>query len=132
MFKLLVNLKTNEQVIYNIKPSGGYFDKSAVIWDERTDGNLPTINMGGMVRDGAKLVFSQARKDLHDVVMLAKQSEQTRIDDLDTEINNDTVLSNLKSMTNAEFNAYWSANVTTAAQANQVLKRLARLVIRKL
>lgn len=43
----------------------------------------------------------------------------------------DSVIAQLKAMTNAEFDAWWAANVTTAAQAIQVLKRLARVIIRR-
>jgi len=35
-------------------------------------------------------------------------------------------------MSNAEFEAWWTANVTNAAQAIGVLKRVTRMVLRKL
>ena len=57
--------------------------------------------------------------------LAAKQS-------IDVAIGADTTLAQLKAMTNAEFDAWWLANVTTAALAIQVLKRLAKLVIRRL
>lgn len=44
----------------------------------------------------------------------------------------DTTLQQLKGMTSAEFDTWWDANVTNAAQAIAVLKRLAKLVIRRL
>ena len=57
--------------------------------------------------------------------LAAKQS-------IDVAIGADTTLAQLKAMTNAEFDAWWLVNVTTAAQAIVVLKRLAKLVIRRL
>lgn len=51
---------------------------------------------------------------------------------LDAALSADTTLAQLKAMTNTEFDAWWLANVTTAAQAIQVLKRLAKLAIRRL
>ena len=44
----------------------------------------------------------------------------------------DTTLAALKAMDNTEFEAWWAANVTNAAQAINVLKRLAKIVVRRL
>jgi hypothetical protein len=41
MCKLLVNTPNGDQQVINIKESGSYFDKSAVLWDSRSDGDLP-------------------------------------------------------------------------------------------
>lgn len=49
----------------------------------------------------------------------------------DAAIAADNVVAQLKTMTVAEFDAWWAANVTTAAQAIAILKRLARVVIRR-
>jgi hypothetical protein len=59
-------------------------------------------------------------------------AKQVRDADMDTAIAGDTVVAQLKAMTSAEFDTWWAANVTNAAQAIGVLKRLARVVIRKL
>src|SRR3990167_8167661 len=61
-----------------------------------------------------------------------KTTEETRQEELDATITGDPVTSPLKTMTNAEFDAWWEANVTNAAQAIGVLKRLTKLVIRRL
>lgn len=45
-------------------------------------------------------------------------------------INTDTVVNQLRAMTNAEYNTWWAANVTNAAQAITLLKRLTRIVVR--
>lgn len=40
-------------------------------------------------------------------------------------------ITQLKAMDNAAFNAWWTANVTTLAQANAVLQLLARTMLRR-
>lgn len=57
MSKLLVNTPTGLQELIEVGDGGGYFDPSRVLWDERTDGVLPSITVGGMVRQGSQLVF---------------------------------------------------------------------------
>ena len=44
----------------------------------------------------------------------------------------DATIAALKTMDNAAFDAWWDANVTNAAQAINVLKRLAKIVVRRL
>lgn len=51
MYKLLVNSPTGLQEIVEVTASGSYFDSSLVIWDERKDGPLPEVTLGGMVRE---------------------------------------------------------------------------------
>lgn len=50
MPRLLVNAPSGNQELILIDWTGGYFDASRVVWDERTDGPLPDITIGGMVR----------------------------------------------------------------------------------
>ncbi len=57
--------------------------------------------------------------------------EELRLAELDNIIITDSVISDLKAMTNSQFDTWWSANVTNLSQANTVLKRIARLVIRR-
>ena len=63
MIKLLVNAPNGAQELVEVGDGGGYFDPARVVWDERTDGQLPEITLGGMVRSGAALVFDPARMD---------------------------------------------------------------------
>lgn len=65
MNKLLVNAPSGAQELIEVGEGGGYFDTSRVLWDEREDGPLPAITLGGMVRSGSALTFSQARMDQH-------------------------------------------------------------------
>ena len=70
--KLLVNAPTGDQQLIEIGEGGSYFDPARVLWDERTDGQLPEITLGGMVRVGGTLVFDQGRKDQHDAAIAPK------------------------------------------------------------
>lgn len=65
MSKLLVNAPTGAQDVIEVGEGGSYFDSARVLWDERVDGPLPEITLGGMVRVDDSLVFSQARFDEH-------------------------------------------------------------------
>lgn len=51
---------------------------------------------------------------------------------MDAAISGDQTITQLKAMNAADFDTWWAANVTNLAQANGILKRLARLAIRRL
>ena len=55
--KLLVNTPNDLQELIEVGEGGGYFDVSRVLWDERIDGAIPDVTVGGMVRQGNQLVF---------------------------------------------------------------------------
>lgn len=65
------------------------------------------------------------------LVIAAAAANAARLSELGATIDADTTISALKAITNAEFNAWWDANVTNAAQAIAVLKRLVRVMIRR-
>ena len=69
--KLLVNTPSGIQEVIEVGEGGGYFDPTRVIWDERKDGSLPAITLGGMVRTDNALTFSQTRLDAHNAAVLA-------------------------------------------------------------
>lgn len=57
IYKLLVNSPSGEQKIEQVYASGSYFDESLVIWDERSDGQLPqAITLGKMQRVDDQLI----------------------------------------------------------------------------
>ena len=66
------------------------------------------------------------------VVPVVKTTEELRLEELESIIKADTIVNSFKTMTNAQFDTWWDANVTNAAQAIGVLKRLTKLVIRRL
>ena len=61
----------------------------------------------------------------------AEQAELDRQAGLDAAANSDTILNSLKAMSNPEYNAWFAANVTNAAQAIALLKRILRVLIRR-
>lgn len=61
----------------------------------------------------------------------AREATAARLAALDQAIAGDTTLNELKAMTNQEYNTWWDQNITTAAAAISVLKRLARVIIRR-
>lgn len=73
MFKLLVNAPSGAQEVVEVYQGGDYLplEPWRKLWDEREDGVLPAITLGGMVRSGATLAFSQDRLDEHNAVVLA-------------------------------------------------------------
>jgi chitodextrinase len=58
-------------------------------------------------------------------------ADEARQADIEAAIQGDSTVAALKAMTNAEFDTWWAANVTNAAQAINVLKRVTRVVIRR-
>ena len=58
-------------------------------------------------------------------------AETARVSELDAQIHGSATLASLKLMSNTEFNTWWSANVTSLAQASTVLKLLARVILRR-
>jgi hypothetical protein len=59
-------------------------------------------------------------------------AEELRTSAIDTVIANDTTVGSIRVMTNAEYDTWWSTNVTNAAQAIAVLKRAVRILVRRL
>jgi hypothetical protein len=60
-----------------------------------------------------------------------KDAEQARQAEIDSTIAADSVIASIKAMSSAEYDAYWAANVTNAAQAIGVLKRVVRVLVRR-
>jgi hypothetical protein len=62
----------------------------------------------------------------------AQAAEVVRRETFESTIRGDSIVTQLKGMTAAEFDAWWDINVTNAAQAIAILKRLTRLIIVRL
>jgi hypothetical protein len=67
MSKILVNAPTGIQELIEIGEGGGYYDVSRIIWDERIDGVLPAITVGGMVRQNNQLIFDSQLFSNHQI-----------------------------------------------------------------
>lgn len=63
--------------------------------------------------------------------IVALSAEAARKAVLDAGIAGDATIASLKAMTNAEISAWFTANITTLAQARTLLERLTRIIIRK-
>lgn len=58
MPRLLVEFPDGNQQFLEIDETGSFFDESKVMWDERTDGELPNnIILGRMKKEGNQLVL---------------------------------------------------------------------------
>lgn len=74
---------------------------------------------------------AQAQWDAYTAAQPARAVESARQAAIDAAIAGDTTVRDLRAMSAAEFDAWWTANVTTLAQANNVLKRVTRVVLRR-
>lgn len=79
MSLLLVNTPQGIQEIISVGEGGGYFDEARILWDERIDGPLPVITLGGMVRSGDTLILDQSLLNAH-IAKLAAEAKQDAID----------------------------------------------------
>lgn len=78
MSKLLVNAPTELQEIIEVGTGGGYFDPARVLWDDRTDGQMPAITLGGMKRVTGNLVFDATLLPGHQAVIRLGKVLQTK------------------------------------------------------
>ena len=76
--KLLINTPAGSQKIIDIGEGGGYFDKSLVLWDEQTDGQMPEITIGGMVRVGNLLTLNTEMLALTTTTELLSKAAEVR------------------------------------------------------
>lgn len=89
--------------------------------------------------DGVPVPFTaeeEAARDAEEAAWSAEQpaleAEAARKAAIEDVIQADATIAQIKAMTTAEFDTWWTANVTNAAQAINVLKRVTRVVIRRL
>lgn len=81
MSRLLVNAPSGLQEVIEIGEGGGYFDESRVLWDERADGPLPDITLGGMTRiDGSPAVEATEDSEAVDAVPARLEFDQAAFD----------------------------------------------------
>lgn len=68
-YKLLViNRDGITREIITIHESGGYYDSTKVLWDERTDGELPSIaRLQGTLRVNGRITYSSAQDNSYRV-----------------------------------------------------------------
>lgn len=81
--------------------------------------------------DAQEAAALQAEWDVWFAAKPARDAEDARKAKVEAAIAGDTVVAQLQAMTNAEFSAWFAANVTNLTQARNVLERLARIIIRR-
>jgi hypothetical protein len=135
MIKLLVNSPRGNQEIVRIENTGGYFDLSRVLWDERTDGELPgDITLGKMERDGALLKTLPDYLPSHAEWLVAQEVEidkKTKRDALEIDTKNDNDLAQLRAMSGDEINSWFDANVTNLNQTIKLLKKVVKSKVKQ-
>ena len=72
MIKLLIE-DYGYQFIAEVGMTGGYYDPSKIIWDERTHGTLVAPTLGGLERQDTcgnySLIVNSIKKTIHDNVL---------------------------------------------------------------
>ena len=85
MFKLIVNAPNGIQEVVTIEESGGYFDESLVVWDERKDGPLTDQDLakiGGLTKQDGKLVVNDLlKKQTEDLLKAIKDDQDKSVAD---------------------------------------------------
>ena len=77
MFKLLVESPDGNQQVVEVTETGGYFDKSRILWDERIDGELPPVTLGAMKRIGDSLIVDNAELESINIKQLQDKKSQS-------------------------------------------------------
>ena len=134
MFKLLVNDITGEQRIIKVEQTGGYFDASRVLWDERTNGTLPNIAPGKMVRNGAVLDTLLDYLPDHAAWMASQQAAAdaaAKKTAIDSETKNDGDLAVLRQSSGDEINVWFDVNVTNLNQTIKMLKKVVKSLVKQ-
>ena len=75
--KILVNAPSGVQEIIEISDGGNYFDRTLVLWDERVDGEMPSITIGAMKREEGNLVYDPL---LDSIAILARTKAKIKAD----------------------------------------------------
>jgi hypothetical protein len=117
MYKLLVTSISGKQAIINVTETGGYFDLSRVLWDERTDGVMPEVVLGKMQRSGGELITLEETLPDHAAAVRAESvPEIISIRQCELALIQSGLFSQVESFIatqSEEFKAYWrrSTNV---------------------
>lgn len=98
-----------------------------------TDQNPEAVRyvVGLYVVDAIGGAPTQAELDTFLGIDAASEAERARQEAIDEAIRQDAVIQQIKAMSPAEYDTWWAANVTNAAQTIAVLKRVVRILCRK-
>lgn len=127
--RILVDAPTGRQELIKMGDGGSYFDQSRVLWDERIDGNLPSIILGGMVRSGDALIFDQDRMDVHNALPVrTKAIIEAEIKAIEVETIMNRLARELALRTMEDKAAQWSADPAHPAYGVPVATILAGVI----
>jgi len=83
MYKLLIE-EAGIQTVTTVGATGGYYDETKIVWDERKHGKLLSVTFGGLTRQGSKdsysLTVDGTKKATHDSALLVRQTQQANIE----------------------------------------------------
>ncbi len=134
MYKLLINCPAGEQQIIQVGQGGNYYDQNRVIWDERTDGKIPDVTLGKMVRNGKKLDTLPDYLPDHAAFLATQQTridQQNKKSQLETDTKGDSDLSLLRGMSGSEIDDWFAANITKQDQASKLLKKIVKSLVKQ-
>lgn len=77
MPNLLVALPDGSQAVYEIHETGGYYGDGVILWDEREDGDLPSITLGAMKRIGNNLIVDNIELESINIKQLQDKKSQS-------------------------------------------------------
>lgn len=90
------------------------------------------VNGVAVPMNAEEIEARQAEEAAWPALAQARDAAAARDASMDQAIAGDATIAQLRAMTSADFDIWWAANVTNLAQANNILKRLTRLAIRRL
>lgn len=77
MPNLLVALPDGSQAVYEIHETGGYYGDGVILWDEREDGDLPSVTLGAMKRIGNNLIVDNIELESINTKQLQDKKSQS-------------------------------------------------------
>lgn len=132
MYKLLVDMSSGEQREIVVLDGGGFVGDGAVIWDERTDGAMPPITIGKMVKVGDALVEHADYLPAYGTWMADQQaitSEKQRVETIRQSALTDVLANQMRGMTEAEIDTWCDANITSIADLKMLMKKIIRILV---
>jgi len=79
---IVFNLPSGEQRLVDVHPTGGIADDLETVWHEGHDGPLSgelRAQVGGLVRVGKSVVFSEARQQQHNATLTAETAAKASL-----------------------------------------------------
>jgi len=134
MAKLLVNQPSGEQSIIEIDSTGSYFDQARVVWDERVDGEMPTVIIGKMQISGNKLITLDNFLPDHQAWIELMQIKNNKIADaidLGTDVKSDDDLILIREMNSEKIDTWFDTNIKDIVQLSDIVKKIVKSLVKQ-